>query len=307
VKVAVIIVHFLDQKLTQRCLESISHLKLKNIELQVHLVNNNPLENLTGLKRKSQKPEGFKKIGWLATGVNLGFTGGYNFGIKAALRDDPDWVLLLNNDTVLDKNLIVNLIKAVKKNPQAGIMAPKILFSPGYEYHQDRYQPSQRGKVIWFAGGVIDWHNVLASHRGVDEVDQGQYDQTMETDFVSGCAMMIKVDLIKNVGFLDDRYFLYLEDLEYCQRAKKAGYEVIYYPRAKLWHANAGSSEVGGSLHDYYFTRNRLLFGLQYAPWRAKIALVRESLRLLISGRKWQKQGVKDFYARKFGKGSWHD
>ena len=96
---------------------------------------------------------------------------------------------------------------------------------------------------------------------------------------------------------------MYLEDVEFCQRAKEAGFKVIYTPKARLWHLNAGSSEVGGPLHDYYLTRNRMLFGMQYAPWWTRFALIRESIKLLFAGRKWQKAGIRDFYLRRFGYG----
>jgi len=117
--------------------------------------------------------------------------------------------------------------------------------------------------------------------------------------------MFVNQRVFEKIGLFDERYFLYLEDLDFCQRAKLSGFKIIYAPQAKLWHKNAGSSTVGGSLHDYFFTRNRLLFGTKYGRLRAKLALVRESLRLLVSGRPWQKIGVKDFYLRRFGQGSW--
>jgi Predicted glycosyltransferases len=147
--------------------------------------------------------------------------------------------------------------------------------------------------------------NILTSHRGVDEVDKGQYDKQRETDFTSGCAMFVRQEVFKKVGLFDKRYFLYLEDVDFCQRARRTGFKVIYTPRARLWHANAASSAVGGPLQDYYITRNRMLFGIRYAPWRTKIALFKESVKLLFAGRQWQRIGIRDFYLRKFGKGSY--
>ena len=105
-------------------------------------------------------------------------------------------------------------------------------------------------------------------------------------------------------GF-DNRYFLYFEDSDLSQRLKKAGYKILFYPKAILWHKNAGSTGgSGSSLQDYFTTRNRMIFGLKFAPLRSKIALIRESLRLLSSGRQWQKKGIRDFYLRRFGKGT---
>lgn len=298
-KVAIVILHFINQKLTSDCLESVKKLQTSNLKLQTIIINNNPRENLEDLKTK------FSEFIFLDTGVNLGFAEGNNVGIRKALNEGADYVFVVNNDTILDKNLVVYLTKVATLNNQSGIVAPKIYFAPGYEYHKERYKPSDQGKVFWYAGGLIDWQNVLASHRGVDEVDNGQYDKQVETDYVSGCAMFIKREVFEKVGLFDKRYFLYLEDVEFCQRAKRAGFKVIYAPKASLWHLNAGSSEVGGPLHDYYLTRNRMLFGMRYASWRTKLALFKESIRLLFTGRPWQKAGIRDFYFKKFGKGSY--
>ena len=298
-KIAVVILHYKGQKLTRKCLASVAELKKRGFELEVVVVDNNPRQKLTGVKRACQN------LTLIKTKGNLGFTGGNNLGIEKALSLKADWVLILNNDTIVDRDLMIELIKFSKKNPQVGVIGPKIYFAPGCEYHADRYKPHERGKVFWYAGGLIDWTNVLASHRGVDEVDRGQYDQAGETQFVTGCAMMVSSQVFKKTGLLNDEYYLYLEDSDFCQRAKRAGFQVFYAPKAKLWHVNAGSSQVGGELHDYFLTRNRLLFGLTYAPWRAKLALIKESAKLLLAGRPWQKTAVKDFYQRKFGQGSW--
>jgi GT2 family glycosyltransferase len=110
---------------------------------------------------------------------------------------------------------------------------------------------------------------------------------------------------LEKAGLFDEKLFLYFEDADLSQRVLRAGYTIIYAPKAVIWHANAASGGGSGSiLHDYYITRNRMIFGMKYAPLRSKIALVRESLRLLVSGRQWQKIGIRDFYIGKFGKGS---
>jgi len=298
-KVSLIILHFINKELTGQCLESVKKLNTKGFDLTTIIVNNNPQENLKDLERK------YSDFIFLKTGKNLGFTGGNNVGIRQALESKADWIFLVNNDTILDKNLIVQLIKVGESDEKIGILGPKIYFAPGYEFHQERYKPNERGKVFWYAGGLIDWQNVLASHRGVDEVDKGQYDEQIETDFVSGCAMFVKREVFEKIGLLDERYFLYLEDNDFCQKAKREGFKIIYAPKAQLWHLNAESSAVGGPLQDYYITRNRLLFGMRFAPLRARVALFRESLRLFFSGSKWQRMGVRDFYLRRFEKGSY--
>src|SRR3989344_360711 len=108
------------------------------------------------------------------------------------------------------------------------------------------------------------------------------------------------------VGMFDDKYFLYYEDADLSMRIKKKGFKIVYVPSSIIWHKNAGSAGGSGSmLQDYYITRNRLLFGFRYAPFRSKLALFRESLSLLFRGRQWQKCGVIDFYLGKLGRGSY--
>jgi hypothetical protein len=152
----------------------------------------------------------------------------------------------------------------------------------------------------------MDWANIIGQHRGVDEADKGQFDKVEETEIATGCCMMIKKEVLKKVGLLDDKYFLYYEDSDLSVRAKKAGYKIVYAPKSIIWHKNAGSAGGSGSaLQDYYIIRNRLLFGFRYASARSKLALFRESLFLLLRGRRWQKRGIIDFYLGKLGKGSY--
>lgn len=299
-KVFIVILNYNGQDFILQCLDSVERLNSKGLEIRTLVVDNASKDNSVELiKTKHEEME------VLINEKNLGFAKGNNIGIKSALEKGADYILILNPDTIVDKDLVVQLIKSVESDHGIGVVGPKIYFVPGYEFHSARYKPNERGKVIWYAGGLIDWKNILASHRGVDEVDGGQYDKTVETDFVSGCGMLVKREVFEKIGLLDERYFLYWEDNDFCQRAKKAGFKLIYEPSAKMFHLNAGSSSSGGPLQEYYLTRNRLLFGGSYASIRTKLALFRESLRLLISGRQWQKIGVRDFYLKRFGKGSW--
>jgi hypothetical protein len=140
----------------------------------------------------------------------------------------------------------------------------------------------------------------------VDEVDHQQYEKVEETEIATGCCMLIRKEVFRKVGLFEDKYFLYYEDSDLCMRVKRKGFKILYVPSSIIWHKNAGSAGGSGSqLQDYYITRNRLLFGSKFAPIRSKIALFKESLRLLFSGRRWQKQGVVDFYLGRLGKGNY--
>lgn len=308
-KIAIVIINYNGEKDTRECLRSLEKLKTPdNAEFFAIVVDNASKEKLKvqSFDKTQDKSEKFKiDLEILRSEVNLGFSGGNNLGIKYALEHGADYILILNNDTVVDSKLIHELLKRAKLKPTIGIVVPKIYFEKGYEFHKDRYKESEKGKVIWYAGGILDWKNLIGHHKGVDEVDTGQYDVSLPTDYATGCCMFIKKEILDKVGLFDEKYFLYYEDSDFSEKVKWAGYSIVYEPKAILWHKNAQSTYgSGSSLQDYYITRNRLLFGLRFAPLRTQLSLLKESIRLLFFGRNWQRKGVKDFYIGRFGKGS---
>jgi len=293
-KTSVIIVHFGNPEPTRECLKSLSTNKSQSFKTFL-VVLNNEKSLFDDAKRL------YSQLEIVPIPKNLGFAGGINYGIRESSQYKPNYYLILNNDTIVSPELIPKLENISNKNSQIGLISPKIYFYPGQEYHKERYKPSERGSVFWYAGGKIDWKNVYASHRGVDEIDVGQYDDMQETDFATGCCMFVNGKLIEKIGFMNERYFLYYEDVDYSLRTHRAGYRVIYYPQAKIWHKNAVSSgKPGSSLHVYYQTRNRIYFGLKYAPFRTRFSLVRESVGMLFNDN-IRKKAILDYYKGKMG------
>lgn len=235
---------------------------------------------------------------------NVGFAAGNNLGFKRALADDIDIIVLINNDTVVPEDLVLKILASPIVEKTTGVVGGLIYFAKGFEF-EDKYQKDELGKVIWYAGGEYDWDNVYAKHVGVNEVDKGQYDGQRETDFITGCLFITKAEILKEVGLFDERYCLYFEDSDLGLRIKKAGYKLIIDSNVKLWHKVAQSSAIGSPLNDYFLTRNRLLFGMDYARTRTKLALLREAVRKLFVGTRAQKIAVRDFFMRKLGGGSW--
>jgi GT2 family glycosyltransferase len=296
--IAIVIVNWNGLRDTSVCLASVKELvPPKGYAVKTYVVDNGSTDDSVAIISKK-----YPWVTVLATGSNLGFTGGNNAGMKRAMDEGADFLWLVNNDTILDPHA-ADLVRAFDDD-SIGIAGSKIYFAPGHEYHKDRYAPKELGHVFWYAGGHIDWDNMYASHRGVDEVDHGQYDTPEVTPFVTGCSFMIRSLVAKRIGLLDEHFYLYLEDLDWCLRAKKAGFTLRYYPKSVMWHVNAGSSGgPGNPLHGYYMTRNRLLVGMRYAPIRTKIALVRESLRKLMGDSKpEERQAIRDAFMGKWGK-----
>ncbi|MFH1561758.1 MAG: glycosyltransferase family 2 protein [Patescibacteria group bacterium] len=296
-KLAIVILNYNTKDLVKGCLDSLLPLINETVDLIVvdNASTDDSLEYLRTVER----------IELLTSKENLGFTGGNNLGLRRALEKKADYIMLLNSDTLAKNAFWQPMIEFLKNNPKVGVVGPKIYFAPGYEFYKDKYKKEDLGKVIWSVGGSIDWNNVYGENQGVDQVDEGQFDQPAEADFISGCCLLASREVWQKIGLLNEKYFLYYEDTEFSLRVKKTGRQVWCFPGSVIWHLNAGSSQCGGDLQDYFITRNRLLFGLSWAPIRTKLALIRESFRLLASGRSWQKKGVRDFYLRKFNRGSW--
>ena len=307
-KIAVVILNWNQAQLTIECLRSVLKSELNNkINLEIVVIDNNSQDNsikmFRNLELELENSIKIKnlKLEIIANNGNLGFTGGNNVGIKYAFKNKADYIFILNNDTVVKDDCILELWKSFSKNENVGIIAPKIYYAPGFEFHKDRYKKSDLGKIIWSAGGKIDWNNILGQHIGVDEVDKGQFNIMKQVDFVSGCAMMIKKEVFEGIGLLDERYFLYLEDLDFCYRTAKSGFKILFDPKAIVWHKNAGSSSSGSKLQQYYITRNRLFFGQKYASLKMKLLLLKEALRELMGDNKVKKEAIKDFFLRRFG------
>ncbi len=282
-KISVLIVTYNSMDYILDCLKSVYQSKLEGFSLEVIISDNASKDDTVSLITKNY---GKSKI--ITNKNNTGFAGGINIAIKKGLESDSDYFFILNPDTLIKKDTILNLFKF---RGEADILSPKIYFT-------------DNPKVIWYAGGKIDWNNCYGTHIGVDEEDCGQYDQIKEIDYSTGCGELVSRKVFEKVGFMNEKYFLYLEDLDFSLRAKKNGFKIKYIPTSSMFHHNAKSSSVGSPIQDYYITRNRMYFALIYAPIRTKIAVFRQSFGFLINGRKAQKIAVQDFLMFKMYTGS---
>lgn len=300
-KISLIILNYNCPADTLDCLKSVKAAHTpRDLTLHTIVVDNASSDDSIHLISKK-----YPEVQLIESYKNLGFAGGNNLGIKAAMEGKPDLLILLNPDTIIHPNFFKDLVKSAIRKRKVGVMSPLIYFASGFEFHQDRYKKSELGKVIWYAGGLIDWQNVFGSHAHVDEVDHGQFKKAEPTGFATGACMVIKPAVINQIGYLNQNYFLYLEDLEFCQRARQAGWQIYFDPHPKLWHkVSQSTGGIGGSLNDYFITRNRLLFGLRFASFRTKLALIRQAATQLFSGTPAQKQAITDLLSFRLGKGT---
>lgn len=269
---------------TLSCLASLKRLSVKSFLHHCIVVDNGSTD---GSQDAIQKE--FPEVTCIALTRNEGFTGGNNTGIRRALAQDADYVFILNNDTVVDRSVLEELLKAFEDS-LVGIASPKIHFE-------------KDGKtMIWYAGADVDWENIYGKHRGVDEPDTGQYDTQDETGYCTGCAMLVKRAVFEKIGLFDERFFAYYEDADFSVRARNAGFKLVYVPKALVFHKNAASSGgTGSKLQDYFIPRNRLLFAFKHASLRTRLALLKEALWLVGTPKR---HGITDFFLRRFGSGS---
>lgn len=188
------------------------------------------------------------------------FAGANNQGIEIALREGAEFVLLLNNDTEVDSNFLNHMVETAQSAPKIGMVGPKIYFFD---------QP----EVLWYAGGVVNLRRGLVAHRGIREPDRGQFDTTGDTGYITACGILVSRECIDAVGVLDAEYFMYGEDMDWCYRARRAGFRVVYEPRSRVWHkvsSSSGGRNIPGGLTPFkvrHKIRSTLKFFGRYAKW----------------------------------------
>jgi GT2 family glycosyltransferase len=232
---------------TLDCLQSLQNSTYPNARI---LVVDNASDDGTAEAVRSS----FPNVELIRNDSNLRFAGGNNLGIEYSLRQGAEYVLLLNNDTVVNRDFLTPLVQKAEEDKQIGIVGPKIY-----------YNESRR---IWFAGGRIEWWRGRISHVGIREADAHQYDTPREVDYITGCCMLVKREVIDDVGTLDERFYLYCEEVDWCIRTHRAGYKVVYVPSSHIWHKVSASS--GGHLSwfkNWNKLKSQLRLMARYARW----------------------------------------
>lgn len=257
--VAIIVVNWNNAEDTLACINSIKDLDYK--DCKTFIVDNGSTDNSVELLQKEiDRLEDNTEL--IISKENLGFSGGNNLAIKQAMSEGYQLFWLINNDTEFPKDSLTNLVQGLINNQDAGMVGSKI-----YYYGT---------KSIWYAGGFIDPDTGKGSSIGRDEEDCGQYNDVKETDYITGCSLLIKKSVIDRVGLLEDGFFLYYEDTDWSLRVRSAGWKCIYIPQSIVEHKVGRSTEGGYSAPflSYYNLRNRYLmtkrnpqFFNKMGPW----------------------------------------
>ncbi|MBN1901342.1 glycosyltransferase family 2 protein [Candidatus Sumerlaeota bacterium] len=235
---SIVIVSLNGEKVLPVCLDAVFRTKWEDFE--VILVDNGSTDNTAKIAQ-----ERYPLVKLIQAPRNLGFAGGNNLGIREARGE---FVILLNDDTEVNPLWLEALSKFARKNTDAGILGCKLLYPDG--------------KTIQHAGGWIE-PNGLTHHKGYGEEDKGQFDKEEECEYVTGAAFAIKRQVIQKIGLLDSGYFpIYFEEIDYCVRAKKAGFNILYVPDAVVIHHESRTTDrySPGFLFKYHKNRLRFLF-----------------------------------------------
>lgn len=289
-KVTIILVNYNSVEDTLECIRSLQKIDYTNYRIIV--VDNASSDDLRELQSLCDKNE----IVLLRAGDNLGFAGGNNLGIRYALEHEKtDYVLLLNNDTVVKKDFLSLLVREAKCDATAGIICGTIL----------RFDSPEE---IWYKGGEILIDKGDTCHFGYGKKNSEYAVKKKYVSFATGCLWLMPKTTVEKIGFLTEDYFLYAEDSDYCCRVLNEGLRILFVPEAVIWHKVGRSSKVS-DIMQYYMVRNDfLMFSRFAAPKKRKWIEVRILLRRIkdvcrgrISFRalRW---GYKDYHKNVLGK-----
>ena len=191
----------------------------------------------------------------IQTGANLGYAGGNNVGLRFALqRDEFSHVWILNNDTVVNRDSLKELMACIESDEKIGAVGSRLLY-----YHET--------DTLHMAGGcrIVPWMG-NSSMIGVGEKNGIKWDQPLEPDYISGASLLLKKEVLQDVGFMDERYFLYWEDGDWGVRMRRSGYRLLYCPGSRVWHKEGGTAGRLSPAADYYWVRNGLYFMKKFYP-----------------------------------------
>ena len=236
--VSVVVLNWNGWQDTAVCLDSIEGQSYSNLSI---IVVDNGSNDGSSLRIRASHPSA--EIVELAS--NVGYAGGNNSGIKYAVAKNPDYVMLLNNDTQVGPAALEHLVRAAESDPGAALLGPTVL---------DLEDPTR----IQSAGTRLDY--LWRSHqRNLGQLYHASVQTAESVDSVIGAALLVRASVLDELGMLDSDYFVYREDVDWCLRAKRLGYRVLYVPEALVWHKSHLHSSRDQTQITYYMTRNSLL------------------------------------------------
>ena len=259
-RISIITVNYNEPEVTYELLNSIRRSNYPNIETWV--VDNASREDITPYINVH-----YPEVKTIRSETNLGFAGGNNLAVK---KCTGDYIFFINNDAELTEGALETLVAAFEKVPRLGMVSPKICFFRAVSSHQnedaqnvaDRMKEEAQAPDIIQYAGTTRVHPLTARNStfGTLDADIGQFNKLQPTAYAHGAAMMVSREALEKVGTLWEHFFLYYEELDWCARIRKAGFEIYVEPNAKIYHKESLATGKISALKTYYITRNRILF-----------------------------------------------
>ena len=237
-KVFIIILNYNGLDCIKTTLASV--LRMDYFSFEVVVVDNNSQDGSFELVRRE-----FPKITAIKNSENLGFSAGNNIGIEYALERGADYIFLLNYDTKIEKSTLPFLVEIMEKEKKVGIASPMIFQGDSSK--------------VWFSGGKINWLKMKSEHM-IDKKAVNYY----ESDYLSGCAMLIRAEVFRRIGLFDEKFFLYWEDADFSLRAKKAKYKLAVYPKSQMCHFEKSQEKTNKKI--YWLVISGLIFFKKNSP-----------------------------------------
>ncbi len=250
--ISIIIPNWNGRQMTAECIRSLLAMDYTNFAILV--VDNGSTDGSIEMLRRE-----FPRVTVLPQSRNLGFAAACNVGIRHALRDHIEYVLLLNNDTFVASDVLREMLVVIQSNARIAAVCPKMYFA-------------ERPQILWYAGADFSLWSGTPKHRGWKALDRGQFDHRQEITQATGCAMLVRCSALREVGLFDEQLWAYVEDLEWSVRARKKGYCLAFAPKARLWHhdgATAVKSLGSGSqsVRQFLSTRNMIFLARKHLSW----------------------------------------
>jgi len=251
-KVTAIVLAWNHVEDTVECLESLTCSTYS--PLQFLLVDNASTDNTVEVVSQH-----FPMVEILQSDENLGVSGGYNLGMKRAIEEGADYLLIANNDILVDPRMVQSLVDTLEAHPTAGMIMPKI-----YHYYGDRTR-------LWCTGARWRTFPPMVKMTGYNQPDAPQYSYEREIQFAPSCVLMLRRSAVEQVGFFDTGYFFYQDDWDYCVRYRKAGFSIWFSPEAKMWHKVSVSTQKSDKPAKWwiYFGRSAVRYYRKHASMAA--------------------------------------
>lgn len=292
--ISIIILNFNRSRDTIECIQSLKKINYSNYKIL--LIDNCSSDNSFQIFNNM-----LNEVEIIKTTDNLGYTGGINFGLEYVSKYSPDYILVLNNDTIVNPEFLSHLADAMENDLNSVAAGGTIL----YEH--------ERNKIWYASGNIIKWRGMAVHYSKGKIFDSSKHKEIIQTEFISGCMVLIRYKYLNIIGFEDDDFFMYLDDIEYSIRMKRKGFKLLYVPQSIIYHKVENENESPFKL--YYSVRNRLLLISKsisgFVGIVAKTYFIFIILVKLIYWRifnkifyKAAKDGIKDYFNKIYSKGN---